>query len=199
MRIHRYSLRSLLVLMALCCFISATYGVVSRRLMQRRDAIKRIEAVGGYISFEESSGKGIKVGGFRAHCGRVLFSDQNAFYEIQEVTLRSIPELTDDELQAVCAFPSLTYLSLESSRVTQQGLSVLKSLPRLKTMCLYKTPITSESGLDAVLSLKHLRYLAVDGATPEDICVRLEKAIGAQALHGVGDDGNLIIIDGRTK
>jgi hypothetical protein len=177
--------------------VFGAYGVLLRRLEHRRIAIKRVEESGGFVSFGESIGRGGLLDKMRARIGNVLFSDRFAFYDVEELTFVSDPDVTNDELQIIREFPSVTQLSVHSSVVTEDGLKALKSLTLLRIVCLYKTSIQSDTGLDTILTLDHLRYLLVSQDTPISVRRELELFIGAKGRDGMGDNADLFVIDGR--
>ena len=190
----KYRLRSMMIVVTLVAFVLAGYGMAIRRLKERQRAIWRIEQGGGMVSFGEDRPAWIM-----SRIGEVFFADERALYEVKEITFLSSPETTDDDLQIVREFPSLESLQVHSSLITDCGLEALQSLPRLKALSLYRTPIRSESSLSTISNLKHLKYLLVHDSTPKHFRTDLEKVIGASGQAHQGDHGDLFIVDARGE
>lgn len=85
---------------------------------------------------------------------------------VRRIYLRNC-DINDDSLKRLVGLTHLQYLSLEGSKISGDGLAILKSLPALKSLSLNDTKITDES-LKHLVVLKNLTILLLNDTDISD-------------------------------
>ncbi len=149
-RLWRFSLRSLLVLIAV---IAAGVGVAGRRVAEvrtERSVAAEIQRLGGYLRFQE-----------RAPVPEWLtrWLGEDFFADLYLAEIDS-PLLSDDTLVQLAKLRHLEWLLLDSDRITDRGLRRIAKLSELCRLDLASRHITDD-GLAALETLRNLRWLAL--------------------------------------
>ena len=78
---------------------------------------------------------------------------------VKKIAIQYNEKITDNDLQFLADFPNVEELFLaHSTHITDEGMSVLKKLPKLKTLSVSETKVT-EASLPIIAELKHLENL----------------------------------------
>ncbi|MDX1924873.1 MAG: hypothetical protein SFV81_00065 [Pirellulaceae bacterium] len=85
---------------------------------------------------------------------------------VRRIYLRNC-DIDDKSLKRLEGLTQLQYLSLEGSKISGDGLAVLRSLPQLKSLSLNGTRITDES-LKHLLGVKNLTILLLNDTSVSD-------------------------------
>lgn len=136
--LRRYSLRTLFLVMTLCCLVFGAWAayVNPYRLQQRSlAAVNRLQ--GNVVK--------VPAQGPQWHVWLVttLLGDE-AFMYVTEVDLNN-RKVSDADLNQLANLVHLRELSLDYAPVTDDGLAVLRSLPRLQHISLRYTKATDET------------------------------------------------------
>lgn len=119
---------------------------------------------------------------------------------VKLVAIQYNKEITDSDLQFLAGFPNVEELYLKnSSNITDVGMSVLKYLPRLKTLSVYGTKVT-EASLPLIVELKDLEELHL-GFRPPRIQANkyfIESTEENQLIHFT-DNSLRILKDSKVK
>jgi Leucine-rich repeat (LRR) protein len=91
--------------------------------------------------------------------------------------------VTDTDLRKLLLFPSLSYLDLSLTRITDQGMVDLKNLPGIVELNLYYAEYVTDEGLSAVKDWKKLKRLNVHGTKISD--TTLDHISGIPTLESV--------------
>jgi hypothetical protein len=165
-RWFQYSLRSLLVVVTLCAFLSSWLAVKLRQAKRERAAAAALEELGGEVLWSKPSGP-IWL--------RNLLGD-DLFSHVETVDLTGT-KITDAGLENLKSLSQLQSLVLWATKVTDSGLESVKGSSHLKQLILMGTDIT-DNGLESIRDLGQLERLELSGThvTAEGI-MRLKSAL----------------------
>jgi hypothetical protein len=149
-------------------------GVIVNRAREQREAVKAIEALGGWVTYDSLQASDSLLR---------RWLPQDYIDGVEEVSLRST-RATDDVVAHLKALKELERLQLDSCYVTDAGLAHLQGLTNLRVLTLDYTRIT-DTGLVHLVRLTKLRWLFLQetGVTGEGIA-RLKKALPNCEIHG---------------
>ena len=156
----RFSLRSLFVLMTLCCFAFGVWGAyVSpyRLQMQSLVALNRLEGSSKPVADEGP--------GWQRWLVTKLLGDE-AFVRIEAVDL-SNRKVTAKDLRSLSGLCFLKTLFLDYTKVTDDSLGTLRSMPGLRNLSLRYTNI-SDPGVKHISALSNLRNVTLTGSKISD-------------------------------
>jgi internalin A len=91
--------------------------------------------------------------------------------------------VTDTDLRKLLQFPSLSYLDLSLTRITDQGMVELRNAPGIVELNLYYAEYVTDEGLAAIKDWKKLKRLNVHGAKISD--TTLDHISGIATLESV--------------
>ena len=100
--------------------------------------------------------------------------------------------VTDGDLRKLLRMPSLTYLDLSLTRITDQGMQEIKNLPGIVEFSLYYAEYVTDEGLAAIKGWKRLKRLNVHGTKISD--TTLDHISGIAALESL-NIGSAMITD----
>jgi hypothetical protein len=132
--LKRFSLRTLFVLMTLCCLVIGAWSVYVnpyRLQSQSLTVVNRLQ--GTYVL--------TAIDGPAWHRWLVTtFLGEEAFTDVASVDL-SGREVDDDALRSLAGLTHLEGLKLDYTKVTDAGLSTLRAMPKLKEVSLRYTSV----------------------------------------------------------
>ena len=186
----QFSLRTLLVVVALLCVLFAWMGAKFNRVRQQRQAIAELKERGFVVllDYEEhliSPSGLVEPPGpkfLRNWLGDDFFDEViSASSDVSLDSDGSARELTDDDLKLLGRFPQLTYLSLAGDiRITDKQLALLAELSQLQYLSLDGCPVT-DSGMAHIARLRQLSFLDLSGTSITD--AGLAQLGGLANLH----------------
>jgi hypothetical protein len=173
----RYSVRSMLALMTLCCVAMWVWTLYVQPFRVQAASLKRVNELGGATVSAEAQGSDWH----RWLVERMVGSKQ--FVEVQVVDLRGRPvnasdvsalsglrflktlhldraDVSDANVAALASLAQLEQLSLTYTRIGDAGLSQLGRLANLKTLYLTGVPVSDKS-IGLLAQLPSLRTLYV--------------------------------------
>jgi len=100
--------------------------------------------------------------------------------------------ITDSDLRKLLQFRNLNYLELSLTRITDQGLQEIKSLPGIVELSLYYAELVTDEGLAAIKDWKKLKRLNVHGTKISD--TTLEHISGITTLESL-NVGSALVTD----
>jgi hypothetical protein len=135
------------------------------RVARIREAVNRIEAVGGSVSFSDCCSDDGCAQFPPEHPGLLSWLGQHVgrewFFGVARVSLVGT-QAGDEELESLSAFAgTLKFLDLRGTRVTDDGLRWLSRLKYLRSLWLDRTKVT-DRGLDFVAALEGVRDVGLD-------------------------------------
>jgi hypothetical protein len=163
-RWFQFSLRSLLIAVAVVAVPCAWLGHKIEQKRRQRDAVEAIRRLGGRVKFgDQIDFDGVPLAGDRRPPGPLWFREllgDDFFADVKSVDL-SWTEVRDDDLQHLDKFPNLEFLGLNRTRITDAGLSHVGGLRRLRMLDLTRSAI-SDAGLSHLRGLTRLEMLCID-------------------------------------
>jgi hypothetical protein len=161
----RYSLRSLLVLMTLCCVAMWIWTLYVQPFRVQAASIKRVNELGGASVSVEAQGS-------EWHQWLVeTMVGPKQFVEVQGVDLRDRPVKVSD-VSALSGLRHLRWLHLDRAEVSDANVSVLSNMAELEQLSLTYTQISDE-GLTQVGRLAKLKILYLTGVPVSDKSIGL--------------------------
>lgn len=91
--------------------------------------------------------------------------------------------ITDTDLRKLLQYPSLNYLDLSLTRITDQGMLELKNATGIVDLSLYYAEYVTDEGLAAIKDWKSLKHLNVHGTKISD--TTLEHIAGISTLESI--------------
>lgn len=143
-RRFQFSLRALLVLLTFLC---VALGTKANRAGRQRDAVAEILRIGGHVGYRcdiqpDPPGDHFLIVSREQLVGRIwvdFFDDvESAWIN----TTRAQDEATDAICEQLRNLPTIEYLSLQGTNITDTGLERLHGLVRLKELTLRNTRVT---------------------------------------------------------
>ncbi|MCI0332503.1 MAG: hypothetical protein L0228_04695 [Planctomycetes bacterium] len=182
----RFSLRTLFVLMTLCCMLFGTWAayVNPYRLQQRSLAVVN--------NLQGNTGKAPAEGaGWQRWLVTTLLGD-DAFQQVTEVDLNG-KKIDDETLRSLAGLIYLRKLSLDYTAVTDDSIATLRSMPKLQSISLRYTNV-SDRGAEQLATLPELRSAYLTGTKITDAAVpNLAKLGSLEELYirwtGITNDG----------
>jgi hypothetical protein len=188
-RWYRFSLRKLLVLVALCAIPSSWLAVKLRDENRQEGAAATIQEVGGIAEWDENAIvpawlNEVLGEHFCRYVVRVTLQGERAtdrtlkslgtLDHLEELTLLST-NVTDVGFQHLQVLHRLKELHIEDANVTDLGLEKIAEMKQIETLRLYGTHI-SDSGLEKLAGMSRLRSLGLDGTNVTDASLeRLQR------------------------
>jgi hypothetical protein len=161
----RFSLRSLFILMTVCCLafgLWSLYVAPYRQQLESRSVVNRLK---GQLIPAMAEGPGWQ----RWLVTTLLGKD--AFVRIVNVNLSNQP-VDDDALRSLAGLCFLESLSLDHTNVTHKSLETLRAMPRLRELSLKYTNV-SDRGAQQLGSLRNLQDLILTGTKISDASIDL--------------------------
>ena len=149
----QFSLRTLLVLVLVIGCGFGWLGMKLRKAREQREAVKAIEKLGGWVSYEDASSSKIRTA--VVWVGKLLGEDLSG--DVRYVDL-SETQVTDAGLKHLRGLTQLQVLTLDSTQVTDAGLEHLRGLTQLRELQLANTQVT-DAGLEHLRGLTQLGLL----------------------------------------
>jgi hypothetical protein len=184
--LKRFSLRSLFVLMTLCCVVFGLWAVyVNPYRLQLRSlaAVNRLKG--------ESLVKTAEGSGWHRWLVTTTLGD-NSFVNVTAVNLAG-RNAGDDAIRSLTGLVHLEELALDYTPITDEGLAALRSMPNLDRLSLRFTNV-SDRGVDYLLALPNLHRVMLMGTKVSDDAIpKLSKLQGMSELYirwtGISNDG----------
>jgi len=196
----RYSVRRLLLVVALLCIALGFLSIELRRAHRQRQAVLAVERRGGVVEFDfwDAEGEASEIRQWaRRLIGRHLFSRvvRINFYSSAVMQGRAVSigdlrvPLSDDDLLLLAAFPELESLGLSDTEITNRAIDHLLEFRKLEVLALQRTDI-DDGCVDRLSKMKQLRWLFVDQTSvTKEGAQRLGKALrGTHVVHVPGDE-----------
>lgn len=159
----RFSLRSLFVLMTLCCVVFGTWSVYVDPYRRQMQSLAFVNLLNGKSRPEADDGPR-----WQRWLVTKLLGDE-AFVRIVAVELAN-QNVTDRDLQSLSGLCFLEYLSLNNTEITDDSLATLGSLPKLTQLSLNYTNV-SDRGARYLSALPNLQGLTLTGIQISDNAV----------------------------
>ncbi|HVT29164.1 MAG TPA: hypothetical protein VHE81_14205, partial [Lacipirellulaceae bacterium] len=157
----RFSLRSLFVLMTLCCFVFGLWSVYVNPYRLQLQSLAAVNRVNGQSTPAPAEGPPWQ----RWLVTTLLGND--AFVRITEVNLANRRPVGDDVLRSLTGLRSLEQLTLDYTQITDDGLASLQSLHALHDLSLRYTNV-SDRGARYLSTLPNLQHLTLTGTKISD-------------------------------
>jgi hypothetical protein len=181
-RWFQFSLRTLLVVVALIAVGCFWFGVKMRDAAKQKTAVEGILKDGGWVEYSyEVDATGNAIAGAEPPVPawmRKLFGD-DFFWNVVGANVK-----TDTGMESVAQLPELRLLWLAESKITDSGLQHASALAHLDDLCLYSTSV-SDMGLKHIRQLQELRTLDISGTDVSDA--------GLSELESLGELRELIV------
>jgi hypothetical protein len=172
-RFLRFSLRGLLVLVAVC---SVWLGIVFHRAREQARAVAAIRAAHGYVVYDYQGGESGPFATSEVPSWLLDNLGVDFFHNVTDVLFDRVP-VNDDVLAAVSRLPEVRYLFFSSLDVTGQSLANIKWLAKLEALGItawkdesgeFDPPDLTDAGLAVLAELKQLEDLHIHGAKITD-------------------------------
>jgi hypothetical protein len=178
-RFLRFSLRGLLVLVAIC---SVWFGIVFSRAREQARAVAAIKAVGGQVYYDYQFADWYNINYSAKSPTPTWFLDAVGIDFVHEVDgVRFEQRITDDDLAALESLPQIRILWIQAGKITNRGLGRLGALTQLQSLLISSTSEDSsgfdDSGLTQLRSLHGLRLLGILGTKISDNGLQSLKAL----------------------
>jgi len=199
-RLRRYSLRTLLILMTLCCLVFGAWAVYVNPYRQQQRSLAVVNRLQGTVSRVPAEGPAWQGWLVTTMLGpdafaRVVVVDLN-HKNITDADLRQLSGLkhlrrlqldyapiTDGGLEVVRTLPKLQDVSLRYTKVTDVGAAHLGKLPELRTAHLTGTKIT-DAGIEALAGHPRMTEIYIRWTGITDVgAERLAAALPNCAVH----------------
>jgi hypothetical protein len=159
----RFSLRSLFVLMTLCCVMFGVWAVYVNPYRLQLQALAAVNALNGNSTPAQAEGPV-----WQRWLVTTLLGD-DAFVRIVEVNLANRP-VGDKSLQSLTDLRFLERLSLDYTQITDDGLVILRRIPALSDLTLRYTKV-SDRGAQYLSALPNLQHLTLTGTQISDAAI----------------------------
>jgi hypothetical protein len=143
----RFSLRTLMLVVALICVGFGGLGFMWRQTQDQRSAVEQIQKLGGSVRYEHT----------------VL---PNCFANVSDVDL-SRTQITDADLEYLRPLTRLRRLELRHTQITDAGLANLRRLPWLGCLDLEATKVT-DAGLIHIKGMRYVYFLGLSDTEVTD-------------------------------
>lgn len=160
-RWFQYSLRTLMVAMAVVGVGFAWLALQVKLALDQRGAVKSLEAAGAVVKFGEP-----RLWLARSEWLRSLLGDE-AMFDVEDVSAWNESEFSDDEMAHLRTLTTLKILYLDNTQVTDESLAHLRGLTQLRCLALRNTKVTS-AGLTQLRGLSQLDTLLLTGTQVTD-------------------------------
>lgn len=166
LRWYQYSLRTLLVSVAIFACLCSWFAIKMQRAQRQQEAVKAIRKAGGIVHYQLNTFD--KDGNERLGeepSGPILLQPLlggDFFTTVFSVSFATdVSKFTDAELKLVRELPDLKHLLLDGTRITDRGLEHIQVLKKLEVLYLHGTCVT-DFGLKYIHDLPRLRFLTLD-------------------------------------
>lgn len=159
----RFSLRTLFVLMTLCCLLAGTWSLYVnpyRLQLQSLAEVNRLQGNSAKTRAEASGWQRWLV---------TTFLGNDAFVYVTEVDLAG-RKVDDAALRSLAGLKHLQKLSLDYTQITDDGAVVLRSMPELQNLSLRYTNVSDRSA-EHLAALPNLRTAYLTGTKMTDAAV----------------------------
>lgn len=188
-RRFRFSLRMLLLAVAVCGAAFGWLGAIVRHTVEQERAVRAIERLRCVICFESKTPRWLQkllgidpfakvtsVLTYGENFSDAAFTNLQGFVHVRLLTLGDA-NISDEGLRRLRDFKELQYLGLERTPISDAGLAHLEGLTRLQRLQLTDTQIT-DAGLAHLRGLRQLGELNLAGTKVTDAgCQELQAAI----------------------
>ena len=160
----RFRLRTLMILIMICCVLLAWLALEIQRARKQQNAAKAVTQLGANIYYDyqfPDSNTPVK---FEAPSQipafvRSIFGD-GMFSDVTYLAWES-NTITNDDLRLLSEFPRLKKLHLAGNRISEEGLVVLSELDELEEVSLGME--MTDSGLDHLAGIRSMQELFILG------------------------------------
>lgn len=158
-----FSLRSLFVLMTLCCIVVGVWSVHVNPFRVQRQSLAAVYRLNGTAQQESAKGSAFKQWLVTKSLG------EDAFVHVTEVDLRG-KNVDDAALAELAGLWQLEILKLDGTKITDDGMRILLSMPRLKELHLRHTNL-SDRAAATLAALPQLETVYLTGTKMTDASV----------------------------
>lgn len=159
----RFSLRTMFVLMTLCCLVVGAWSVYVNPYRLQLQSLAEVDRLQG------SSAKGPAEGPAWHRWLVTTFLGQDAFMHVTQVDLTS-RQVDDDAFQTLGGLTHLEKLKLDYTQITDDGTAVLRSMPTLQYLSLRYTKVSDRTAAH-LAALPALRSVILTGTKITDAAV----------------------------
>jgi hypothetical protein len=158
--LRRYSLRTLFVLMTLCCLLFGAWAVYVNPYRQQQRSLAVVNRLQGTVTQAPAEGP--------AWQGWLVTTmlGENAFAQVTGVDLNN-KKVGDADLRQLVGLIHVGKLALDYTDVTDGGIVALESMPKLQTISLRYTTV-SDGGAAQLGRLPNLRVAHLTGTKITD-------------------------------
>jgi hypothetical protein len=162
-RFLRFSLRGLLVVVAIC---SVWLGIAFHRAREQAQLVSLIESSGGHVLYDyhEVDSKFFVNATSRTPAWLLDSLGVDFFHDVTHI---SVYKANDELLERVCDLPEIHSLYLYDSTVTNEEIAQLKKLTSLRELQI-DSPNVDDRGLKEVGALSELRILQIVNSPVSD-------------------------------
>ncbi len=181
-RRFRYSLRTLLLLVAILC---VWLGLVASRARQQQSAIKEVQALGGWVYYDYQLVEGSlePVLDATSPVPEWLLESigPDYFHDVAVVNMaykfgpdrEDNQRFSDDVKKHLAAFPKLRWLLVANGQSTDDLLEAAASLRHLSLLCMWNAAGVTDAGMAHLANHPTLRYLHLESSQITDESLRI--------------------------
>jgi hypothetical protein len=184
--VKRFSLRSMFILMTLCCVVFGLWAVYVNPYRLQLRSLAAVNRLKGESLVKTAEG-------LAWHRWLVTTTlGDNSFVTVTAVNLAG-RNVNDDAIRSLTGLVHLEELALDYTPITDEGLAALRSMPKLDRLSLRFTNV-SDRGVDYLLALPNLRRVMLMGTKVSDDAIpKLSKLQEISELYirwtGISNDG----------
>jgi hypothetical protein len=156
----RFSLRSLFVLMTLCCLVFGLWAAYVNPYRLQANSLVVVNRLQGNAATSPADGPGWQRWLVTAFLGN------DAFVRVTEVDLAN-REVDDGALGALAGLVHLEKLALDYTRVSDAGVAALRSMRELKHLSLRYTNVSNRAA-EQLAALRNLKTMILTGTELSD-------------------------------
>ena len=178
----QFSIRGLLLLVTACC---VALGIAVSRVRTQQHAVSEIEAVYGevFYDFHETGPDGLDLNrqsSDPAWLRELLGPD--ALHDVVAVNLDS-PAVTDATLKELRNLPALRRVFLFEASISNRGLDILKTLPKIRKLSICSCPGIDDDALARLAGLGQVEHLDLQALSVTDAGLRhLKGNVGLRRI-----------------
>jgi hypothetical protein len=159
----RFSLRTLFVLMTVCCLLVGAWSVYVNPFRLEQQSLATVNRLQGNAAKTRAEGPGWQ------RWLVTTFLGDDAFVHVTQVDL-SGTRVDDKELPLLSGLTHLEKLNLDNTEITDDGTTVLRAMPALKELSLRYTNVSDRTAAH-LAALAALQTVTLTGAKITDAAV----------------------------
>jgi hypothetical protein len=168
-RLRSFSLRTLFILMTLCCLVVGTWSVYVNPYRMQLRSLATVYRLQGNAQKSNAEGSGWQRWLVKTSLG------EDTFVYVTEVDLRGC-QVDDAALRSLTGLAHVETLKLDLTQITDDGIGALRSMPLLKTLHLRHTKLSDPAAATlAALPRLETVYLTGTRLTDDAVSVLAER------------------------